>query len=45
MEYGICVLGIVPLRKEPKDQSEMISQILFGLILNIPIFFIWEVIC
>ena len=30
MEYGICVLGIVPLRKEPKDQSEMISQILFG---------------
>ena len=30
MEYGICILGIVPVRKEPKDQSEMISQILFG---------------
>ena len=30
MEYGISILALVPLRKEPKDQSEMISQILFG---------------
>ena len=30
MEYGINILGIIPLRKEPKDQSEMVSQILFG---------------
>ncbi|KOY50485.1 C40 family peptidase [Polaribacter dokdonensis] len=28
--YGICNLSIVPLRAEPKDQSEMISQVLFG---------------
>ena len=30
MEYGICILGLVPLRKQSNDQSEMISQILFG---------------
>ena len=30
MEYGINILGIIPLRKEPKDQSEIVSQILFG---------------
>ena len=30
MEYGISILSVVPIRKEPKDQSEMISQILFG---------------
>ena len=30
MEYGISILGIVPLRAEAKDQSEIISQILFG---------------
>ncbi len=30
MEYGINILGIIPLRKEPKDQSEMVSQVLFG---------------
>ncbi|WP_334059005.1 C40 family peptidase [Polaribacter sp. P097] len=28
--YGICNLSIVPLRKEPTDQSEMVSQVLFG---------------
>ena len=28
--YGICNLSIVPLRAEPKDKSEMISQVLFG---------------
>ncbi|MEN8765530.1 MAG: NlpC/P60 family protein [Wenyingzhuangia sp.] len=30
MDYGICNLSIVPLRLEPKDASEMISQILLG---------------
>jgi len=28
--YGICNLSIVPLRKEPTYQSEMVSQVLFG---------------
>lgn len=28
--YGICNLSIVPLRKEPSDSSEMVSQLLFG---------------
>ncbi|MBS3992293.1 MAG: C40 family peptidase, partial [Bacteroidetes bacterium] len=27
---GICLLNIVPLRKEASDRSEMISQVLFG---------------
>nr|WP_294945030.1 C40 family peptidase [uncultured Mucilaginibacter sp.] len=30
MEYGICNLAIVPLRAEPSDRSEMVSQLLFG---------------
>ena len=30
MEYGISILGIVPLRAEAKDQSEIVSQVLFG---------------
>lgn len=30
MQYGICNLSIVPLRLEPKDSSEMVSQILYG---------------
>ena len=30
MPYGICHLSIVPIRREPDDRSEMISQILFG---------------
>lgn len=30
MIYGICNLSIVPLRAEPSDASEMVSQILFG---------------
>lgn len=30
MQYGICDLSIVPLRLEPNDASEMISQVLFG---------------
>lgn len=30
MEYGICNLAIIPLRAEPSEKSEMVSQILFG---------------
>ena len=30
MTYGICNLSIVPLRIEPSDKSEMVSQVLFG---------------
>jgi hypothetical protein len=30
MEYGFCHLGIIPLRKESKEQSEQVSQLLFG---------------
>ena len=30
MQYAICNLGTVPLRKEPSDASEMLSQVLYG---------------
>lgn len=30
MQYGICNLAIVPLRLEPSDASEMVSQLLYG---------------
>jgi len=30
MDYGICLLSIVPCRKEPSGTSEMVSQLLFG---------------
>jgi hypothetical protein len=30
MQYGICNLSIIPLRIEPNDTSEMVSQVLFG---------------
>ncbi len=30
MRYGICLLNIVPLRKEADHRSEMVSQVLFG---------------
>jgi len=30
MTYGICHLSIIPLRIEPDDRSEMVSQLLFG---------------
>lgn len=28
--FGICNLGIVPIRREASDKSEMVSQLLFG---------------
>ena len=30
MEYGICHLGIIPLRNENNHRSEMVSQLLYG---------------
>lgn len=30
MDYGICNLSIVPLRAEPSDMSEMVTQLLYG---------------
>ncbi len=30
MQYGICNLSIVPLRFEPSDKSELVSQLLYG---------------
>lgn len=30
MQYGICNLSIVPLRPEPTDKSELVSQVLYG---------------
>jgi hypothetical protein len=30
MQYGICNLSIVPLRIEPSDASELISQVIYG---------------
>jgi len=35
MEFGICNLNSVAIRKEPVDTSEMVSQILFGEIFKI----------
>lgn len=35
MEYGICLQSVVPVRAEPSDRSEMISQLLFGELLEI----------
>jgi cell wall-associated NlpC family hydrolase len=30
MQYGICNLSIIPLRIEPADTSELVSQVLYG---------------
>ena len=30
MQYGLCNLSLVPLRLEPSDSCEMISQLLYG---------------
>lgn len=30
MQYGICNLSIVPLRNEPSDKSELVSQVIYG---------------
>ncbi|MDN5285481.1 MAG: hydrolase Nlp/P60 [Mucilaginibacter sp.] len=35
MEYGICNLAVIPLRAEPNDRSEQVSQVLFGEIFEV----------
>jgi len=35
MQYGICNLSIVPLRDEPTDTSELVSQMLYGEVFKI----------
>lgn len=34
-KYGICELTVVPVRKFPSDQSEMINQLIFGDLVSI----------
>lgn len=29
-DYGISLLSLIPMRREPKEQAEMVSQLLFG---------------
>jgi len=35
MQYGICNLSIVPLRDEPTDTSELVSQVMYGDLLKV----------
>lgn len=35
MQYGICNLSIVPLRAEPSDTCELVSQVLYGEIFKV----------
>ncbi len=35
MHYGICNLSIVPLKLEPSDTSELVSQVLYGDIFKV----------
>jgi cell wall-associated NlpC family hydrolase len=35
LKYGICNLSIIPARKEPSDSSEMVTQFLFGELVEI----------
>ncbi len=30
MQYGVCALSAIPMRKDPEDAAEMINQVLFG---------------
>jgi gamma-D-glutamyl-L-lysine dipeptidyl-peptidase len=30
MYYGICLLSVIPCRREPSNSSEMVTQLLFG---------------
>ena len=30
MNYGICLLSTIPVRKDPSEKAEMVSQLLFG---------------
>jgi len=33
MDFGICLLSVIPVRTDPSDQSEMVTQALFGELL------------
>ena len=33
--FAVCNLSLVPVRKEPSDNSEMVSQLLFGEMIEI----------
>lgn len=35
MHYAICLLGSIPVRKEPNHRTEMVTQLLFGEMLEI----------
>ncbi len=35
MQYGVCGLSAIPMRKEPEDAAEMVNQVLFGETLEI----------
>lgn len=35
MTHGICNLPLIPIRSEPSERSEMISQVLFGELLEV----------
>ena len=35
MKYGICNLGIVPVRSDSSDKSEQTSQLIYGEIFSI----------
>ena len=30
MEYGVCLLPVVPMRTEPSEKEEQCSQLIFG---------------
>lgn len=34
MRYSICLLGVIPVRSEPDDRTELVTQILFGELLE-----------
>jgi gamma-D-glutamyl-L-lysine dipeptidyl-peptidase len=35
MDYGICLLSVIPLRAESSDKSEIVTQILFGEMMEV----------
>lgn len=35
MEFGVCLLSIIPIRVEPSDESEMVTQIQFGELITV----------
>ncbi len=35
MKKGICLVSIIPMRREPSEKSEMVSQLLFGEVYEI----------